>query len=180
MIILADLNIEEVNKKIENPIENINKLKGFEIIAETLVLKIFDVYGRNTLLNILYQIGSAPGEAIAKRIKIEYEKDDFEVLECIEVLMKELKEFYSMKINQVEDDDQKIRFLINNHCFIRESIKHREKLEFGKALCRVNKGYFETALKNLAGNKIKKVEINFLENDEENDACLEEVIFYKA
>ena len=176
---MADLNIEEVNKKIENPIENIDRLKGFEIIAETLVSKIYDVFGRNTLLNILYQIGSAPGEIIANRIKVNYEKEDFEVLDCFEVLLKELKEFYSIRINEVEEDDQKIRFLIHNHCFLREPIKHREKLEFGKALCRANKGYFETAFKILLGNKIKKVEINFLENDEEHDACLEEVMFYK-
>jgi hypothetical protein len=31
----------------------------------------------------------------------------------------------------------------------------------------------------MLGRKIKKVEINYVENDEEKDACIEELVFYK-
>lgn len=168
-----------MNKRIENPPGNLDKLKGFEIIAETLVYKIYDVFGRNTLLNILYQIGSAPGESIAKRIIKKYGKDDFEILESIELLMKELKDFYSLKVRSVEEDHKKVRFIIENNCFLRGPIENRAKLKHGKALCRINKGYFETAFKFLLSDKIRKVEINFLENDEKKDTCIEEVVFYK-
>jgi len=38
--------------------------------------------------------------------------------------------------------------------------------------------YFETAFKKLVGDKLKKVEINFLHDDLENDVCVEEIVFY--
>ncbi|MFX0104438.1 MAG: hypothetical protein ACFE75_02980 [Candidatus Hodarchaeota archaeon] len=173
-----DQYIEQFNNKIQNDISNINSLKGFEIISESLVYKILDVFGRNSLLSILYQIGSGPGETIARRIKEQYNKEEFEILELIEILMNELKEYYSLRIREIQQYQEKIRIIIENYCFLREPIKQREKLQFGKALCRINKGYFETAFKILLGNKIKKIEINFLESDEERDLCIEELNFY--
>ena len=143
-----------------------------------MVYKILDVFGRNSLLSILYQIGSGPGEVIANRIKLRYNKEEFGILELIEILMNELKEFYSLRIREIQKSTEKIRIIIENYCFLREPIKNREKLKFGKAFCRINKGYFETAFKILLGNKIKKIEINFLENDEERDFCIEELNFY--
>ena len=63
---------KELNERIHNPIENINSAKGFEIITESLVYKVYDVFGRNSLLSILYQTGVFPGTLIAERIKREY------------------------------------------------------------------------------------------------------------
>ncbi|UCD02059.1 MAG: hypothetical protein JSV23_03290 [Promethearchaeota archaeon] len=172
------MEIDRFNDRIQNDISNINSLKGFEVIGEAMVYKILDVFGRNSLLSILYQIGSGPGEAIAKRIKEQYDKEEFEILELIEILMNELKEFYSLRIREIQTSKEKIRIIIENYCFLREPIKNREKLKFGKTFCRINKGYFETVFKILLGNKIKKIEINFLENDEERDVCIEELNFY--
>jgi len=101
------------------------------------------------------------------------------VLEALELLIDELREFYSIQIRTIEEDDKKVRFVIENHCFLRGSIKRRSKLGYGKAFCRVNKGYFETALRKMLGHNIIKIDINFLENDEEKDACIEELVFYK-
>lgn len=168
----------ELNKRINNPSDNLKSLEGFEIICESLVYKIYDIYGRNTLLSMLYQIGKGPGEIIANRIKKKYQKDHFEILEAIEVLLNELKDYYSVQIRDIEEHDDKVRVIIENRCFLRETIKHREKLKFGKAFCRINKGYFEEAFQILVGNGIKNIEINFLENDEVNDCCVEEVNFY--
>lgn len=168
----------ELNERISNPHENINSVKGLEIITESLVYKVYDVFGRNSLLSILYQTGVFPGTNIAERIKKEYGKEEFEIVEALVILMDELKEYYSIQIRDIEQFDDRYRFVIENHCFLRNPIKNREKLKFGKALCRVNKGYFETAFQKLLGNKIKKIEINFLENDYEKDVCVEELNFY--
>jgi len=171
--------IEEINEMIKNDPSQINSLKGFEIICESMVYKVLDLFGKNALLSMLFQIGAGPGDMIAKRIKEDYQKEDFEILEAMVVLIRELKEYYSLKIRSAEEDDEKVVLVVENRCFLREPIKHRSKLEYGKAFCRVNKGYFETALKKLIGDKISKIEIKFLYNDEEKDVCVEELIFYK-
>ena len=169
---------KELNERIFNPTENINSVKGFEIISESLVYQVFDVFGRNSLLSILYQTGVHPGNIIAERIKREYGKEKFEIVEALVILMDELKEFYSIQVREVEQYEDKYRIVIENHCFLRKPISHREKLDYGKAFCRINKGYFETAFQKLLGDNIKKIEINFLENDAEKDVCVEELNFY--
>jgi len=171
--------MDELNKRLKNPVEAINGLKGYEIISESIVYKVYDIFGRNSLLSMLYQVGAGPGEAIANRLKEKYQKDEFEVLEALELLLTELKEFYSIQVRTIEEDDEKVRLVIENRCFLRDSIKRRPKLDFGKAFCRVNKGYFETALRKMLGSAISKIDINYIENDEEKDACIEELVFYK-
>ncbi|MBN1799931.1 MAG: hypothetical protein JW891_00400 [Candidatus Lokiarchaeota archaeon] len=173
------MNIEEINEKIKNPPSNLKTLKGYEIIAESIVEKVRDLFGRNSLLTMLYQVGAGPGKKISERLKSKYGKEDFDIIEALEILTLELKEFYSIIIKDITEDEEKIRIIIQNHCFLRDSFKEREKLQYGKAFCRINKGYYEVALKNLIGEKIRKVEINFLENSEEQDACVEEMLFYK-
>jgi hypothetical protein len=169
--------IEQLNEEIKNPVSNIKPLRGFEIIAESMVYMVYDIFGRNTLLSILYQMGAGPGYQIATRLKKKYEKEEFEIFELIKIFMKELKDYYSIKINAIEESEDKLRIVIENHCFLRDPIKHRERLKFGKAFCRVNKGYFETAFKALLGEKIRSIEINFLENDPDKDVCVEELVF---
>ena len=171
--------MDELNKRLKNPVDSINGLKGYEIISESIVYKVYDIFGRNSPLSMLYQVGAGPGEAIANRLKEKYEKEEFELLEALELLLTELKEFYSIQIRTIEEDDEKVRLVIENHCFLRDSIKRRPKLDFGKAFCRVNKGYFETALRKMLGSEISKIDINYLENDGEKDACIEELVFYK-
>ena len=173
------MNLDEYNSMFQNDCENINSLKGLEIICESMVSKVYDLFGRNALLSMLFHIGSGPGNTIANRIKKIYGKEEFEVLDAFAILVNELKDYYSIVVREIEDYDDKIRLVIENHCFLREPIKHREAWKFGKAFCRVNKGYFETAFKNLLGNKIIKIDINFLYNDEEKDVCVEELNFYK-
>ncbi|MHA1804780.1 MAG: hypothetical protein ACTSU4_09660 [Promethearchaeota archaeon] len=176
----VEIDKEEINRRIYNPKENLDSLKGFEIIAESLVFKIYDLFGRNMLLSALYQVGSGPGETIAERIKNQYNKREFELFEAFELLLKELKEFYSVKIISIEKNllERKITLTIENHCFLRNPIKQREKLKHGKSLCRISKGYFETAFKSLLGKKLRKIEINFVKNDELKDVCLEKLHFY--
>ena len=170
--------LNDLNGSIQNDISNINSLKGFEIISESIVSKILDIFGRNSLLSMLYQTGAGPGEEIARNIKLKYEKNEFEIFEALKILMIELKDFYSMQIREVQEYSDHFKIIIENHCFLRNPYSHREKLKPGKAFCRINKGYFETAFRKLVGDKIKKVEINFLQDDIERDVCVEEIIFY--
>jgi len=172
----VQIDINEINKKILNSTDNLDSESGLEIISEALVYKIYDVFGRNSLLSMLYQVGKGPGEAISQRIKEKYNKNKFRIEEALEILINELKEYYSIQIRSVEQSDGVIKFIIENHCFLSPCIKHREKLEFGKAYCRINKAYFETALLELTN--IKKIDINFLERDETKDVCVEELKFY--
>lgn len=170
--------LNDINKKIQNDSSNIKSLKGFEIICESMVYKILDIFGKNSLLSMLYQTGSGPGEIIAKRIKEKYNKEEFGIFEALEILMTELKDYYSIQIREVQLNAEQTRVIIENFCFLREPMKHREKLQPGKAFCRVNKGYFETAFRKLLGNKVKKIEINFLHDEPEKNVCVEEMIFY--
>ncbi|MBY9015604.1 MAG: hypothetical protein KGD68_07935 [Candidatus Lokiarchaeota archaeon] len=170
--------LNDLNSNIQNDISNINSLKGFEIISESIVYKILDIFGRNSLLSMLYQTGSGPGEAIARKIKRKYKKNDFEIFEALKLLMVELRAYYSMQIREVQEYPDHFKIIIENFCFLRNPIKHRERLQPGKAFCRINKGYFETAFRKLLGDKIKKIEINFLYDDIERNVCVEELVFY--
>ena len=172
--------LNSLNKNIQNDFSNINSIKGFEVISEALVYNIFDIFGRNSLLSMLYQTGSGPGEEIAKRMQEKYNKSEFEIFEALELLMRELKDFYSIQIREVQEYSDHFKVIIENHCFLRDSIKHRERLKPGKAFCRINKGYFETAFRKLLGDKIKKIEINFLNDDVERDVCVEELVVYPS
>ena len=173
------MNIDELNYNLQNSRENINSLKGLEIICESIVYKVLDLFGKNALLSILFQIGAGPGEQISKRLKEFYGRDEFEPLEAFEVLFKELTNYYSIQVRDIQEDDEKIKLIIENHCFLRDPIKNRTNLKHGKAFCRVNKGYVETALKKLIGDKISGLEIKFLYNDDYKDNCVEELLFYK-
>jgi len=173
-----DEETERINSAILNEPSELKPVQGFEVIAESLVYKIYDLFGRNTLLSMLYQVGSGPGEIVAEKIKKDNSREEFKISEALILLLKELKDSYCIQVRSIERTDEKIKLLIENHCFIREAIKHRAKLKPGKAFCRIPKGYFETAFKSLIGSKIKNVDINFLEDDTENDYCIEELVFY--
>jgi hypothetical protein len=127
---------------------------------------------------MLYQTGSGPGELIANKIKQKYGKNDFGFFEAFKILMLELKNFYSLQIREVQEYQDSFKIIIENYCFLRDPYSHREKLEPGKAFCRINKGYFETAFRKLLGDKLKNVEVNFLHNDVDKNVCVEEIVFY--
>ena len=72
---MEEIDIDELNEKIKNPPENLNSLKGFEIIAESLVYRMYDLFGRNMLLNALFQTGARAGEIVAKELKKRMRKN---------------------------------------------------------------------------------------------------------
>ncbi|MHA1819363.1 MAG: hypothetical protein ACTSU2_14070 [Promethearchaeota archaeon] len=173
--------IEKINKEIENPRTEFDTLEGYEVVLEALIYKIYDLFGRNALLSMTYQIGAGPGEEIAKRILKERGVDKIlDPFDAMEILLNENKRFYSVQVRDVKvepykDEYYKIYIEISNRCFYRESLKKRPRLRIGGPLCRINKGYYEVAFKKLTG---LKNEINFIRNDEENNQCIESVTFY--
>ncbi len=169
---------DELNLKIENPFSNINSLKGFEIVIENFVESISKLFGKNALLTISYQIGRNTGNILSERLKKKYGKNQFGVLEALEVLMKELNLFFSVQVKEMEHGDGYLKLIVENHCFLREPIKHRPKLKFGHTICRLNKGYFETAFKELLGDRLKSVEISYLDNDSTKNVCIEQLMFH--
>jgi len=170
--------LNDINRSIQNDKSNIDSMKGFEVISESIVYKVLDLFGKNSLLSMLYQTGSGAGEAMTKKIKQKYAKNEFSIFEALKILMTELSDFYSMQIREVQTFSDHIKIIIENFCFLRDPYSHRGNLKPGKVFCRINKGYFETAFRKLLGDKIKKIEINFLHDDPENDVCVEEIIFY--
>ena len=171
---------EEINKEIKNPRDAFEALAGFEVVLESFVYKIYDLFGRNALLSMTYQIGSGPGSAIANRILKEKGIDKMEdPLEALKILLNENRTLYSvqiksMKLESIDDQLDNLVITINNRCFYRESLKKRPRLKIGGPLCRINKAYYETAFKVLTG---LKCEIDFIKNDEEKDFCIETITF---
>ncbi len=131
--------VSDINNIIDNPQSNVKSDKGFEIITEAMVQKINEIFGRNSLLSMLYQVGLGPGEAIAKRIQEKYNRTEFGIMEALELLLLEIKDFYSIKVQDIDLSKDKVKIVIENHCFLRKPIKSRKTLEFGKSFCRVNK-----------------------------------------
>ncbi|MHA1341653.1 MAG: hypothetical protein ACTSRZ_17120 [Promethearchaeota archaeon] len=176
--------IEKLNKAISNPIDTFKTLQGYEIILEALVYKIYDLFGRNALLSMTYQIGAGPGEVIADRLLKEKNVDKIEdPFEAFALLLNENRDYYNVYVLNVSEEltevygkkYKKLTFFIRNKCFFRESLKKRSRLKIGGPLCRINKAYFEVAFKKLTG---LKNEISFVQNDEDNDVCLETVAFF--
>ena len=53
-------------------------MDGYEVVLEAMVYKIYDLFGKNALLSMTYQIGAGPGGQIATRILKERNIDKIE------------------------------------------------------------------------------------------------------
>ena len=176
--------IEKMNKDIQNPNACFETLTGYEVVLESLVYKIYDVFGRNALLSMMYQIGSGPGQEVAEDILKHRNNQKFtDPFEAVTTLLNRQRKFYEVIVKDIKEEPAefngkkftKITITINNRCFFRESLKKRKRLKIGGPLCRINKAYYETALKLLTG---LKCEISFIQNDEKIGMCLETVSFW--
>jgi hypothetical protein len=173
--------ILELNEKIKNPREVFEAKKGYEMVLEALIYNIYSVFGKNALLSTTYQIGAGPGQEIAQKILDEKSVSKIkDPLDAFEALLNENREFYSVEILDIKQEphDEKYNKLvltIHDRCFYREVCHQRKRLRVGGPLCRINKAYFETALKKLTGFK---VEIAFIKDIPEKDMCLESITFF--
>lgn len=173
--------ILELNEKINNPRDVFEAKKGYEMVLEALIYNIYSVFGKNALLSTTYQIGAGPGQEAAQKIlstkgatKIE------DPLIAFELLLNENREFFSMNVLDIKQENHdekynKLTLTINDRCFYREVCHKRPRLRVGGPLCRINKAYFETALKKLTGFK---VDISFIKDVPEKEMCLETISFF--
>jgi predicted hydrocarbon binding protein len=173
------MDIAALNAQIQNSHANVEAMRGIEVVLEAFVKKITELFGRNALLSAGYQIGAAPGQKIAQRILATRGNAPFtNPAEALVALLKETKKFFNVVIVKVDDQAQngaEVLMTINNHCFLRNLIKNRPGIEMGGPLCRINKGYFETALKMLTG---KKIELARIGHDVISDMCQESLRFF--
>lgn len=166
--------VEKYNKILEKTDEEFDLLGGYESIIGGLVVQVSDIYGENTARNLCYQIGSKPGEKIARKI-LEYQNGVIfsDPIEAFVNLLGRLKAYYHPSIESITTTPEgilKIRF--SNSCYLDAVFLRRPELVKGGSLCRIVKGYFETALKILTG---KKVNLEYL--DTKNDPCKTEITF---
>ncbi|MHA1727146.1 MAG: hypothetical protein ACTSWY_00250 [Promethearchaeota archaeon] len=173
--------IMELNDAIYNPKKTLDSLTGFEIVMESMVYEIYDLFGRNALLSMLYTIGTGTGIELADEILKERNgKKIDDPLEAMKILLNKSRDYYRVKIQEIKlephnEKFDKLYIIIQNKCFFRDSLKKKEKLKIGGPLCRINKAHFETAAKKLTG---LRTEIDFLKDDKANDLCIETLTVY--
>lgn len=165
----------QVNAFLENELTQVNYQQGLEILLESLSSKIVDIFGRNALLSMLYQIGATTGSVVAKRIIEEQGKETFTPVEAFSLLFKTVRSYFKVMVKEIKQDEHGMSITFTNHCFLRNIIKDREKLRAGGRLCRITKGYIESAMDTLLKGGDQKVEVGFVENDEDGDCCLEKL-----
>ncbi len=174
------MDIATLNAFLQNTNATVDSIRGIEVVLDAFVKKVIELFGRNALLSAGYQIGAAPGQKIAQRILAARGNAPFtEPLEALMALFAETKTFYNVQVVQADNLPQNggaLIVTIKNHCFLRDVIKHRPGLEMGGPLCRINKGYLETALKLLMGGK--KVELMRTGDDAATDMCIETLRFF--
>ncbi|MHA1792155.1 MAG: hypothetical protein ACTSVI_05880 [Promethearchaeota archaeon] len=170
------LNIEALNKELSQEnggSEQLDVLNGLEILLEAFNVRMEDILGRKALLAINYQIGAEPAEKISKRILESRNQEKFEdPIEAFIVFFKELKKYFSIQLKKIEkSDDGSITLHFENTCFFRQTISRRKGLTIGGTLCRISKGYVETAMKHLTNYK---ADITLVEK--KDSCCLEKLI----
>ncbi len=167
---------DTLNAQLQNSNANVDSIRGIEVVLEAFVKKVIELFGKNALLSAGYQIGASPGQKIAQRILAARENVKFtDPVEAIAALFTETKRYFNVEVVNVQSGGE-VFVTIKNHCFLRDVIKHRPGLEMGGPLCRINKGYLETALKFLLGGK--KVELTRIGDDATFDMCQETLRFF--
>jgi predicted hydrocarbon binding protein len=164
----VSIDLIELNERIQNSNDNVDSISGLEIVLEALVGKFIDLYGKNMLLSAAYQIGAAPAHKISQRLLAARGEELYaDPVEAMADLFSETKGFFHVEVADIQEKNGEIVVSMKNHCFLRSVIVKRPGLEMGGPLCRINKGYLETAIKDLTG---KKVELKRTGDD--NDACM--------
>jgi hypothetical protein len=151
----------------------------YEEIMEGLVTHVKEVFGRGTVLSIVYQIGSNAGRKsaealLATRNGVKYE-DPVDAL--VDTMQLEHHK-YRLQIAGIEVNQEAKTVLVRlkNQCFLREFLDRSTKIRIGSTLCRVNKGYFEGLFKEIVAD-LRGVDISFQENCVADQTCLESILF---
>jgi predicted hydrocarbon binding protein len=162
------VDLTELNAVIQNSNENVDSISGLEIVLEALVGKFIDLYGKNMLLSAAYQIGAAPAHKISQRLLAARGGELYaDPVEAMADLFSETKGFFHVEVADLQEENGALVVNMKNHCFLRSVIVKRGGLEMGGPLCRINKGYLETAIKELTGRKVE-----LKRTGDDNGACM--------
>jgi hypothetical protein len=175
-----DLDIEALNARLAMPLaQQLDELSGLEILVESLSIKVTDVLGKNSLLAIAYQIGKEPAAKISERLLATRGGVLFEnPVEAFVSLMEHVKNYFRIQLVAIEGADPgPITVSFRNRCYFRSAVSHRPGLKIGGALCRITKGYIETAITMLTN---WKADVKLLGQDDEHAECVEQVVFTKS
>lgn len=151
-----DPRVQKYNDILSKTDENFDIVGGYESILGALVDQVSDVYGENTAKNFCYQIGTKPGEKIAKKIlETRNGKLYDDPADAFVNLVGRLKAYYKIKILSIDKTPEgvmKIQF--TNNCYLDRIYQQKTAVAKGTSVCRVTKGYLETAMKILTGKKV--------------------------
>ncbi len=171
--------IASINYRLSTSLESpLDELGGLEILIESFSIKVIDVMGKNSLLAIAYQIGSEPASKVSKRLLTRRNGELFvHPVEAFVTLMETVRNYFRIQILSIEGiEPGPITVSFRNRCYFRSSVMHRPSLKIGGALCRITKGYIETAIASLTN---WKAEVSLIGQDEEHAECVEQVVFIK-
>ncbi len=173
--------INRFNNLINNEEPKFEPKTEYEKVILSLVTKIRDLYGRGTVLSMTYQIGSDGGIKAANEILNQRGGKTFDdPIEAMVVLSTLVKHQYSIFIESIDTEESSNTITVNvlNRCAFREMTTKYKEIRPGSSICRIGKGFFESALKLLLKDTYK-IEISFKENVEAEAKCREIVKFIK-
>ncbi|MEX2681708.1 MAG: hypothetical protein Q6373_008910 [Candidatus Sigynarchaeota archaeon] len=172
--------IAAANARLATPAETpLDELGGLEILVESLSIKVTEILGKNTLLAMAYQIGKEPADKISERLLAARNGALFDhPVEAFVSLMENVKNYFHIQITSIVQDDQgRVIVSFKNKCYFRSAVSHRPGLKIGTALCRITKGYIETAIAKLTS---WKAEVKLIGQDETQAQCIEQVSFTRS
>jgi hypothetical protein len=153
----------------DNDLSQLKKtVDALTILAGGLAVTLNDVLGEHGGAAITYTLGANAGKRIAERLG-RFDKPR----EAMDKLFPEIRGIFDVSIKQVGDqqDGEVSGEIETRGCFIRD-VLNRRGIKVGGILCRISRGYFETALSKMTG---VKVTVRMLQSS--NDICLDSVKF---
>jgi predicted hydrocarbon binding protein len=153
----------------ENDVSQLRKtIDALTILAGGLAVTLNDVLGEHGGAAITYNLGANAGKKIAERLG-KFEKPQ----EAMDRLFPEIRGIFDVSIKQLGNhlDGELSGQIETRGCFIRDVLKKRG-IKAGEVLCRVSRGYFESALSRMTG---AKVTVRMLQSSD--DKCLDSIKF---
>jgi predicted hydrocarbon binding protein len=142
---------------------------ALSILAGGLAITLDEVVGEHGGAAITYKLGANAGRKIADRMRrLEKPEDAMTKLFC------ETKGIYDTKMGEMRNlqDGEPSGVLEIKGCFIREVAK-KQGLKIGGTLCRITRGYYETALARMTGKKVNIRLIDGSDNVCHSSVCFE-------
>jgi predicted hydrocarbon binding protein len=153
----------------DNELTQLKKtVDALTILAGGLAVTLNEVLGEHGGVAIIYNLGANAGKRIAERLgKFK------EPREAMDNLFPQIKGIFDVSVKQLNHQQNgELKGEIETRgCFIREVLNKRG-IKVGGVLCRISRGYFETALSKMTGAKVTVRMTEYSDNK-----CLDSVSF---